>query len=427
MRNWRGLLQRLNYILVPRPSRMGWVNRFLFGLMRQRVTFAGRVVLVCLFVLGPMALTVSRRAPLFVYVLFLFCLIAFSRVAQLFFKPRVTVARTLPPRAPRGMPVEVCAHVTNKRYLPAFDLTLSEQITHSAMRPDEEPEYVRYLPGRTACQINYRFTPMSRGLYEFPGPVALSAFPFGMYHQSQRVHQSQQMHVYPAYHGLDRLALPVGRKHQPGGVEFVSQIGDSEEFHGNREYRPGDPLRDLDHRAWARVGEPIVKEYRQEYLCRVALTVDTCTRQKPFYQDLEAALSLTASIADYLCRDNLIVDLFAAGPDLYYLQAGRSLASLEQILDILSCIEPSKKASFDRLAPEILTQSEEMSAIIMVLLDWDRDRQQFVEQLGQSGLLPRVFVVREGETTIPLDGASTGAGPIEHLTPEMINDGIDAL
>lgn len=427
MRDWGQILQRINYILVPRPSRMGWINRYLFGLMRQRVTFAGRVVSVCMLVLGPMAMTVSRRAPLFVYVLFLFCLVFFARVVQLLFKPKVKVTRTLPPRAPRGVPVEVSAQIKNLRRVPVFDLALSEQITHSAMRPDESPDYIRYLPAHATCQLSYRFTPTTRGLYDLPGPLALSAFPFGMYHQAQRIKQQQQIHVYPSYHPLTHMKLPSGRKHQPGGVEFVSQIGDSEEYHGSREYRPGDPLRDLDYRAWARVGQPIVKEYKQEYLCRVALTVDTCTNQKPFYPDLEAALSLTASIADYLCRDNLIVDLFAAGPDLYYLQAGRSLASLEQILDILACIEPSKKTTFDRLAPEIMTQSEEMSAIIMILLDWDKNRQHFVEQLGQSGLVPRVFVVRRGETTIPLDGAATGAGMIEHLTPEMIEMGIGSI
>jgi uncharacterized protein (DUF58 family) len=137
------------------------------------------------------------------------------------------------------------------------------------------------------------------------------------------------------------IDLPVGRKYQPGGLHLVSHVGDSEEFIGNREYRPGDRLRDIHHAAWARTGFPIVREFQEEYLCRIAMIVDTLAppRDTAARQDLEAALSLAAAIADALSRQEYVVDLFAAGPDLYHFQAGRGLAYLDNILDILACLE----------------------------------------------------------------------------------------
>ena len=53
--------------------------------------------------------------------------------------------------------------------------------------------------------------------------------------------------------------VPSGRRYQPGGIAMASKLGDSFEFIGNREYRDGDNLRDMDWRATARLSRPIVR------------------------------------------------------------------------------------------------------------------------------------------------------------------------
>ena len=49
-------------------------------------------------------------------------------------------------------------------------------------------------------------------------------------------------------------------------------------------------------------------------------------------ESFERAVSVAASVADFMARQEYLVDLFAAGPNLYHLTAGRSLAYLDQIL-----------------------------------------------------------------------------------------------
>src|SRR5262249_20160148 len=161
-----------------------------------------------------------------------------------------------------------------------------------------------------------------RGSYDIPGPTALSAFPFGLTTGRRYFDRPGKLLVYPAFKPLSRLAIPVGTKYQPGGLVLTSRVGESMEFIGTREYQFGDRVRDLHPRSWARVGFPVVRQFQEEYLTRVAMVVDTFVPSTAPLATLEAVLSLSASIADWLARQDYVVDLFAAGPDLYTFQAG---------------------------------------------------------------------------------------------------------
>ena len=77
--------------------------------------------------------------------------------------------------------------------------------------------------------------------------------------------------VTPRFTPLARFETPRGRRYQPGGTASAFQLGDSFEFIGNREYREGDPVRAIDWRATARLSRPVVREYREEFLQRVAV------------------------------------------------------------------------------------------------------------------------------------------------------------
>ena len=50
---------------------------------------------------------------------------------------------------------------------------------------------------------------------------------------------------------------------------MASNIGESFEYLGNRDYREGDNPRDMDWRATARAQAPIVREWVEEYMLRV--------------------------------------------------------------------------------------------------------------------------------------------------------------
>src|SRR5439155_5720747 len=100
----------------------------------------------------------------------------------------------------------------------------------------------------------------------------------------------------------------------------------------------------------------------------------------------ERAVSLCAGISDYMARQDYLVDLFAAGPNLYHLTAGRSLAYLDQILDILACVEENPADPFDVIEPQIAELMARISTVICVFLDWNETRRAFAHRLLAQGV-----------------------------------------
>ena len=169
---------------------------------------------------------------------------------------------------------------------------------------------------------------------------------------------------------------------------MTSQLGESFEYLGNRDYREGDNPRDIDWRATARATRPIVREWVEEYMLRAAVILDThipaSLGRKPAQhrrEDFKRGVCICAAVSDYMARQDYLVDLFAAGPDLYHLTAGRSLAYLDQILDILACVEESSAEPFDAIEPHIGALLERLSTVICVFLDWNPVRRNFALRL----------------------------------------------
>lgn len=419
------LHHRFRGLLAPSPQGMRWYHRIILYPIGRRITPTGRALLVVFTLACFVAASLALRRPVYLFASYLLAMLLVGRIAQLIYRPRVRIRRALPDRCAAGVPVEIRATVQNLGRLPVFDLGVGEQSVHPALEPDPDPVLADHLPADGTVNIRYRFTPNRRGVYDLRGPVAFTAFPLGIYYQVQRIRQPHRLMVHPGFTPLADLRIPTGRKHQPGGLQLVSQVGDSEEFHGNREYRPGDRLRDIHHASWARVGYPVVREFRQEYLTRIGLVLDTFVPWRAVARDeaLEAALSLGAAVADHLGRRDYVVDLFAAGPDLYRFQSGRSLAYIDNILDILACLEACRRNPFATLTPALLEDLGRISTVVALLLDWDETRAEFVRELQRHGVVVKVLLVREGPPTLDVAGAATEAGPIQSLTPAAIQAG----
>lgn len=109
-----------------------------------------------------------------------------------------------------------------------------------------------------------------------------------------------------------------------------------------------------------------------------------------------------------MARQDYLVDLFAAGPNLYHLTAGRSLAYLDEILDILGCVEQSPRPPFAEVAPAIGDLAERLSTVIFVALDFDEPRREFVQGLLERGVAVKLIVVRPAGMACTLDPAVMG-------------------
>lgn len=81
-------------------------------------------------------------------------------------------------------------------------------------------------------------------------------------------------------------------------------------FVGVREYREGDALRDLHHKAFARYGRPFTKEFETERGAGAILVLDTAAPTFTERQHLESAIRLTAGIGLWLMERNILGRFF---------------------------------------------------------------------------------------------------------------------
>ena len=98
-------------------------------------------------------------------------------------------------------------------------------------------------------------------------------------------------------------------------------------------------------------------------------------------------------------RFDYLVDILAVGPNLYHLLAGRGLASLDQMLDILATLESTNQEPWETLVPVIEPNLEAISSVVCVFLDWDEARRAFASHLLHCGAAVKIIVVRDVETS----------------------------
>jgi len=346
------------------------------------------------------------------------CSIGWARLAR----RKLDFVVTVPDRVRHGQQfyLDIEAHNAGKRS--ACDVRFRYKVPHRI--ESDEPTFLSELQPGHSHRFRQRLSAQYRGAYVLKELLQENCFPFGLW-QDAKVHKVENAFlVYPKYHHLRELDIPVGRKYQPGGLALTSFLGDSTEFLSTREFRPGDPLRHIHWRSWARVGKPIVKEYGEEYFCRLALIVDTVVPDGESEQCLEQSISLAAAITDYLSREEYVIDIFAAGPKLYYMQAGRSLAYLQNIMDILACLEPTPAddESFQVMETALLEELEGISTTILLFTDWDERRARMVDELQRGGTATRGFLISNNQET-----AQRLPENIRWLQPDLIEAGIDVL
>ena len=419
---------------------------------RQRITPGGKWLLGSVLLAG-LGTTVSVLIPFYQLFCALAAVLAVVEIAGILSRGRVDVVASFPDRTSVGEPVLGTITLVNRSRRTAWDIAarlinLPRGLTARTL----ETGLATLGPGESARQ-HIELQPQRRGLYPLPDLLVESTFPFNIVRTPVTSQPLNSLLVVPSFHPLETVHLPVAHRYQPGGIAMTSRVGESPEYIGNREYVPGEPARRLDFRSWARLGRPVVREYQEEYFGRVALILDTWipvpgwselrdrrpdsrlglkrfTDGRWFldaeapggFPQLEAGISLCAAAADALCGGENIIDLFAAGPELYVFRSGRHTAHFDNVLEILASLAPCRDNPFTSLAPTILDELAGLSAAVLVLLDWDDSRRQLARAVLEAGCSLKVIIVRDGPTSESFEGDELP--DVTCWTPEDVHQGV---
>lgn len=385
---------------------------------RRHVTASGQLLLASLLAAAVIGIDTNRTMTYQ-----LFCLLAaiglIAWAGCLFFRGHFTIRRHLPRYATCGEPLTYRLIIRNQgdtrqRGLFALDdircnLPSLSQFSHSR-EPGEEKrhlfdrllkfrrwQWLLYksqrveqqewplpdIPPGGQIEVQLNLTPQRRGTIFFQGLTLARPDPFSLFRALLTIPENNSLLVLPKRYPLPPIKLTGRRQYQPGGIALASSIGNTQEFMALRDYRPGDPLRSIHWRSWAKNGKPIVQEFQDEYFVRHGLILDTFAPQSPAFEE---AVAVAASFACTLLGQESLLDLLFAGNEAYCFTSGRSLGRSEQLLAVLAAVEPCPNADFHELHQLIIGHAGQLTSAICILLDWDGQRRKLIHHLRAIGI-----------------------------------------
>lgn len=379
--------------------RGGWfthLQRFLLF----KLTPLGRQAVFIMFLSAIGLITVE--IPIYQVFCGIVVLFGMAELTGTLVRPRLRVSGALPERVSAGERAEGRLTVENLGYFPAWDVMCGCFGLPAGLRHTDADAVIRVLRRGGVATLPVTFQADRRGEYLLPDISVHSTFPLNLMRFWSAVVPTRTLTVVPAFHRLEHLTMPMTHRYQQGGVLVDTRSGSALEYVGNREYIPGEPTRRLDFRAWARVGKPVVREYQDEFCPHASLVLDTQIAWRSWLDrtdpavNVEAAISMAASVADSLNQMEATFDLFAAGPDLYLFHtAARGVTHFDSILEILAAVAPTRQNPFEELSPALSESLETTSLVVCLFVDWDASRAELVDRIQQSGCALLVLLIRE--------------------------------
>lgn len=276
-------------------------------------------------------------------------------------------------------------------------------------------EEIDLMPGESA-RIPVEITPLRRGVIRLHDARILLPDPFGLVQRCRRVAgPDATLTVLPKRHLLPPIELPGSSRFQLGGDAANNATGNSGEFVGLRDYRPGDPLRQIHWKSWARTGRPIVKELEDNFFPRYGLVLDTfpADGDAGLFED---AVSVAASFAVSIDTRESLLDLMFIRDEAHVVTAGRGFARAEKLLEVLAAVEEDREADFDTLAQLVLRHRDELTSCVVIFCGWCEARAGFLRTLRRGGIICAPIIIGHGARPDGLPGHWVESG---HLARDL--------
>ena len=253
-------------------------------------------------------------------------------------------------------------------------------------------------------RVTVELMPLRRGVVVLGDLRATLPDPFGFFQKCVAVEAAPQtMIVLPKRHPLPPVELPGGAAFRINGEANTNSVGNSGEFIGLRDYRPGDPQRQIHWKSWARTGRPIVKELEDTFCPRFGLVLDTLADPDGDAR-FEDTVSVAASFASAIDTSESLLDLMFIKDRAHIVTTGRGEERAEKLLEVLAGVTPDRSGDFDSLTRLVLGHREDLTACLLVFNGWDEERARFLDSLSSRGIVCAPLIVGNG----PADPSAPG-------------------
>ena len=286
---------------------------------------------------------------------------------------RLQISRRIPAYVFSGDPLRLDYTLQNDRRLTAAlalnvqdDLTPIDRTVVGATSVQPRIFFPRVI-GLDRSRIRWEGQGPRRGRYRFRNLDLATRSPFGLFERRVTVTAADELIVYPTighltrrWHVVQREASETrrGQRHDRATVQ--------QEYHGLRDYRPGDSPRWIHWRTSARLGQPMVKEFEQQHEQDLAVLIDPWlprTKVTPEQREtVEEAIKFVATLCYETCRQSgrrLTLGWTGASPGLR--QGPSSIKLLHEFLEQLATMRPTTEGGLalllDALPPATLREA----------------------------------------------------------------------
>jgi uncharacterized protein (DUF58 family) len=362
--------------------------------LRIGLTDAGKIMLRGIGFVALAALIV----PAFGVLSALVSAILMALIVGFVLRPKIQVSGYLPDRIVVNQAVQLRYVLKNIGRFSVYNLCIRlDALPEAIEQPENEHVVSRLGPGQTA-EVIVVIRPKKRGYYRIKDPLCESSFPFGLFSFGRSRGDYENLIVLPIFSLLRNLPRYLNPQVHSDSPVFAGRLGAFPEYAGNRPFLPGDSQRRIDARAWARLAVPATKEYHENFDNYTALILDTgapkslLPQKTEASEEFEAAVSLCASVA-YTINDYCLIDLLAAGPDLYQLTNWPKKMRLDKIHEILAGVEPSMDYAPEKMKSILADRFHRISEVIFIFCHWNKTHRKLLELADQAGCNSTIFVI----------------------------------
>ena len=318
----------------------------------------------------------------------------------------------------RGEETKLTISLTNRKPVPLGKLDLEDEypeeveIIGAEVTPSSNPKSMimrlhTSISWYERIRWEYTIKCNTRGFYRF-GPARLeSGDLFGFFESESTYRATDYLLVYPRVIPLPELGLPALRPQgeSRGGIEIFQDLSRPA---GLREYQVGDPLKIIDWKNTARMGQLQVRTFEpsSNFTMILIVAVETSERSWEGYSptNLERVITASASIASYASERQFSIGLFSNGVPILTdrpmkLEAASTPEQLAIILEALATIRPLPIGPMAAQLEVNLRQFPTGATLVMVAAILSNELVESAVNLWRQGY--KVVVIFVGDSDPP--------------------------
>lgn len=322
---------------------------------KLRFTREGRYFVLITIGIGAAAVNTGTNLLYLVLAMMLSMIITSGILSELNFR-KFKIKRLLPAAVFSGEPfrIELVAANSRKRGT-VYSMELTDVPADDVLLADREEVSLLKLEPGVKSNLSYTAAATRRGLMKMESVEVSSSFPFNFFVKTMKQKLPGRMLVYPEVRTVRETAL-LPRESRRDIESRLRTIRRGEgDFHGLREYRPGDNPRRIHWRSSARLGEPLVMEHEENRADRAAVILETYRSKggRKFTEKFENAAIMAASIITHFHKKGYETALFVKEAGKAFIPHGSGRRHYFRQMGMLARIRPGKKDTFAELASAV--------------------------------------------------------------------------